>query len=285
MATTRHAQGNLVQLHQYFGKPITSIMAYSTLNQKFGIEANTVLNVGEDILTQYVGIGNGGAFTSANAQGALKLVSSQHLTSHTGLYNQLPYVVRDIANDLTPVERAKYRMRVPFTTSLGASKVAYYLKKIDLTLVTTPVLEQRQIVNNAGVTSTVVTPFAHVQNDLTPTAVQLTNTQAIQVGAKYVAASCMVPFSLTAEESVEFSNACAVIFGDTGYDSITDIALVSGVDRNITTVGGLTYTEAIQARVMSSYPSILTPTILSGGFSMDLKVSVVDGLLEIIEVV
>lgn len=279
---TRHAQGNLVLLHQYFGKPITVAAPYSTLNQRFGIEAATALLPGETIVTQYVAIGNGGAFSSVNAQGAMKLTSSQHLTSHSGLYNQLPYVVRDIANDLSPIERAKYRMRVPFTKG-GSDKVAYYLKKIDLSLVSTPTLEQREIVSSGGVTSVDVTPFNHVQNDLVPTAVQLTNTQVMQVGAKYIAASCMVPFELTAEEYTEFSNACAVMFDDTGFDSITDVALISGVDRVITNLSGVTYTEAIQARVMSSYPSVLTPTILSGGFSMDLKVSVVDGMLEIID--
>ena len=279
---TRHAQGNLVQLHQIFGIPITTASAYSTLNQKFGFQPNAVLNAGDDIITQYVAIGNGGAFPTVNAQGALKMTSSQHLTSHSGLYNQQPFVVRPVSNDLSPAEREKYRGRVEFTKN-SINYAAYYLMKINQAQITTPVLEQREIVESNGITSVNITAFSHTQNDLTPVAVQLTNTQTMQVGSKYIAASCMVPFGMTADQYVEYTNACAIMFGDTGYESITDIALVSGVDRTVTTAGGLTYIEAIQARVMTSYPSILTPTTMNGGFNMNLKVSVIDGMLEIID--
>ena len=106
----------------------------STLNDTLGIESGdpgVPLGTGT---TTYLALGNGGhsGFTTGSALG---ITLKDRIGRFTGLYNIVPWVLREIDDDLTPEELVKYRMR-RIENHDGVSLVAYYLKKVDVSDIT-----------------------------------------------------------------------------------------------------------------------------------------------------
>ncbi len=270
----RTGVAGLVQTGQYVGKPVPAL-PNSTLNQKLGINpdqdipANTVQTV------RYVAIGDGGHDFVVGDSGRKKWEAVRHLPRHTALYNQLPFVLREMDNDLTAAERSKYRLR-RIEEHNGKSYYAYYLRVLDLSDSDVG-MELRHV--EAGVTT--ATPYTPTLEDLNPTPPVLSAGQAVTTAGDYIATSLKVPFTMSPTDITEFNRAMEIIRGETGWGQISEMALVAGVDANVNGLfNGETkqYVDVLRAQVVSYISTAYVTEFQTDGFTMNLDIGNVEPL-------
>ena len=114
-----------LNLHMLAGIPYTPL-ANTTLNEKFGINANITAPDEKYPVMNYFCIGIGG---QSPIQGDKSYISSEHSPIDAALFQHVPFIIRPIKSDLNIEERSKYRLRV-VTTVAGAQYACYYLKEL-----------------------------------------------------------------------------------------------------------------------------------------------------------
>lgn len=249
MNTTRTPSGAMIHLAQLFNKE-PAIAQHSTLNQKFNVEADETLNMGEVPHAGYICIGNAG-HTAAVENNITSIKGVPRLSLAAALYNHMPFVIRPVTDDLSETERAPYRMRV-IEVHGGVSYAAYYLKAF-----------HHSIVN--------------ITSDYTPDASHLDPQHPTTTNSNVLATVAEIPFVLSASEIDNIKEAQQLIHGVEGFATISEIGLVTGVDRDVSVdIDGtaVTYTECIAAQLHSSSnagrlldftQSVSTPTTLTVG--------------------
>lgn len=271
----RTGLAGLLQTNQYIGKGVR-LLPNSTLNQKLNIRPDIDPAADDIPVVQYLAIGNGGHNFIVGGNGRVKWKAVNHTPRHTALYNQLPFVLRLPENDLTPTERARYRLRRQETHN-GVTYIAYYLRVLDLSTTDTE-LELRHVAD--GVTT--ATPWIPTLEDLNPTPPTLNTGEAVYTTGDYIASTAKVPFTLSPEEVQEFVDAVAIIEGEDGYAVISECATVSGIDKAVMgTFGGTqqSYLEAIYTQVTSFISTAWVMEYQTDGITLMIDVGNVEPLL------
>lgn len=271
----RSVYGAALQVAQLMKLPHV-IPAHSTLNEKFNINMNLSITDSDIPSIRYVGIGNGGHKVVVGANNISYNQPIQHLPRHAGLYNQLPFVLRPITNDLSAQERAKYRLRTIIQHG-GVSYAAYYLKTLDLT---GSVVDMEYYTVDNGVTTS--STFAPTSSDLTPTPPDLTSTGVVSTSGDYIAATSQVPFKLTSNDIDEFSNVANILYGSTDYAIISEIALCSGIDKVVTgNFNGVaaSYTEAIGVQINDFISTYLATSYSNQGIDLTFDIGSLEAML------
>lgn len=271
----RTVYGAYLQTCQLLNLPVV-LKPNSTLNEKFNIHTNIAIADSDRPAMLYVGIGNGGHRMVVGSNGIGKPEIIQHTPRHAALYNQLPFVLRLPSADLTPTERANYRLR-RLETHDGTTYVAYYLKKLNMTN-TVPQLELRTVTD--GITSSTV--FSPTIADLNPTPPAINPNGVLTTTGDYIAATGKVPFTMDANEVTEFLNVANIIYGDEGYAMISEIALCSGVDRTV--VGDFNgsssgYIDSIGVQIMNFIGQFVHVPSNNSGIDIEFDVGSVEPLL------
>jgi hypothetical protein len=251
----------------------------STLNEKFNIHSNVAVADTDKPAMRYIGIGNGGHRMVTGTNGIGKPDVIQHVPRNAALYNQLPFVLRLTTEDLTTVERLKYRLR-RLETHDGVTYVAYYLKLLELDAVV-PQLELRTVAD--GVTTS--TEFNPTIADLNPIPPAINSGGVLTTTGDYIAATGKVPFTFSANDVAEFLNVCNIIYGDEGYAMISEIALCSGVDRVVTgDFSGVSigYTDAIGVQICNFISQFIHIPSNNAGIEYMYDVGSVEPLLVLI---
>lgn len=224
---TRTVYGSYLQTCLKLRIPHT-IPAYTTLNEKLGIQSGVTPAPGVYPSVKYFCIGNKGHTSQIGADGIGLNIAAQHRATDAALFNQIPFVLREAANDLTTTERANYGLRREESHG-GVTYIAYYLRRIDMTGVEA---EMQYRTNTNG--TIVVTPFVPTADNLNPTPVLIPSEGSGTVSGDYVTVTSEVDISLSAWEVAELLNVAEVIYGDTSYAIISEIGLCSGVDKAVT---------------------------------------------------
>lgn len=244
--TTRTVYGSYLQTCLKLNRPFV-LQPYTTLNEKLGIQSGVAPAPGVYPSVKYFCIGNKGHANQIGADGIGLTVAAQHRASDAALFNQLPFVLREIANDLTTVERANYALRREETHN-GLTYVAYYMRRIDMTGVE-PETQYRANVNG----SVVVTPFVPTADNLNPTPVEIPPSGVGTVAGDYLIVNAEVNISLSAWEVAELMTAAEIIYGDSSYAIISEIGLCSGVDKAVTVTPSIgvpfNFNEVIAAQI------------------------------------
>lgn len=273
----RTGVASLTQTAQYIGKPLP-ILPNCTLNQKLNISKDVYPTSDEIPTVQYLAIGNGGHDFTIGGNGRVKWRAKHHKARHAALYNQLPFVLRLPEDDLSPSERARYRLRRTEIHN-GVTYIAYYLRVLDFST-TEPVLELRHVED--GITTT--TPYVPTIEDLNPVPPTLVAGEAVETTGDYLASTAKIPFTLSPEEVEEFVNAVSIIEGEDGYAIISEVATVSGIDRSVTTtIAGAqqSYLEAIYAQVTSFISTAWIMEYQTDGITLTIDVGNVEPLLTV----
>lgn len=273
---TRTCYGAALQTSLLLGIPLV-IPANSTLNEKLNIQAGVMFANNELPKMKYMSIGNGGHALTVGANGRPKITSTQHRTTDASLYTPLPFVLRQVNDDLSPLQRANYALR-RVEDHDGVPYIAYYLKRLDYTNVTTS-MQYTTVLDNVT-TSTTFTPN---NSNLNPVVPELSSTGVNVTTGDYVSVTAKFPFSLTAADVTEFENVCQIIYGDTGYDVISEMALCSAVDKIVSSdIGnnGLTfnYNEVIAAQVVAFISGGYIMSFANNGLNIDLDIGAVEPL-------
>lgn len=265
-----------VQTGQYVGKPVP-LLANSTLNQKLGINPDQDISTDAVQVVKYVAIGNGGHDFEVGSNGRKKWKAVHHTSRHTAMYNQLPFVLRTLGNDLTAAQRQRYRLR-RLEEHNGVQYAAYYLRVLDLSNAEVA-MELRHVEN--GVTT--ATPYVPSLEDLNPVPPVLSAGQAVTASGDYVASSCKVTFEMTSEDIQEFNQAMEIIEGESGWAMISEMAVVAGVDATVNGVfngENKQYVDVLRAQITSFIATSYVTEFLTDGIKLNLDIGNVEPLLK-----
>lgn len=232
-----------------------------------------------NIKLQYFCIGNRGHRYIPGAPPAPAYTSPvPHRATDSGLYGWMPFLIRPYASDITGATRAKYRLRRTLLIG-GNLYVAYFAKVLDFT----GVLPETNLViidNGAPISS----PFNPTSASLAPDPTLVTNSLITDNNGSYtsVAATLSIPF--TAQEVTELMNAMDLVYGDSNFAIISEVALCTGVDKLCDTqysdvspytssvIGAGNPTEAVGVQI-ATHISTHYPVVYANdgfGFNLDL---------------
>ncbi len=248
----------------------------STLNQKFDLFPNEIFNSGETPTVKYLTIGNGGHTASMGVDGLPLINPVPHSPRHAALYNHLPFIIREVTEDLTPGERLLYRLRVPRTID-GVNYMCYYAKVLDLSMVE-PKIELRN--NTDGIIT--ATDFTPSLADLNPVKPVIPVNGNITSTGNYLASTAKIEFVMNEAEITELLNACNIIYGSDNYAFISEIGLCSGVDRSLMGNFGdppSAYTEAVGVQIMNFISTAIPAYALSTSITQTIDVGSTSPLL------
>lgn len=243
---------------------------YTTINEKLGILSATAIATSDRPKLGYVTIGNGGHRIVTGGDGVSRPDPIQHKSHDAALYNQLPFVLRAVGDDLPAVDRAKYALR-KLVTYGGNSYIAYYGKRIDVTA-TTVAMEYNAVSAGTTVTS-IYTPTSANLNPVAPAA-----GGGVTPTGDYLSATARVPFALDATDTEEFLSAVEIIYGDRNYGIISEVGLCSGVDKVINTEAGYTFNDVIGCQLTTIINTFFPLTFSNAGIEVEIDVGATEPL-------
>ena len=211
---------------KYPNLPI-EIPKFTTLNEKFGIATNQTLAANEIPGAIYYAIGNQGHRVEIGANEIPLTSPIEHDPTHAALYGHLPFVLRPVMNDLPKEKRDQYALRKELL--IGAEKYyAYYLKRLDFTNAKVNYYKTTVI---DGEETTV--PYVPNSGNLSPLKPKISATSVTTTSSSTVYASTEVTINFNAFDVEELINACKILYNDERYAIISEIAICSGVDRQL----------------------------------------------------
>ena len=278
----RTIYGANLQACLLLNKPLI-VLPHTTINEALGINNTFTLNTNQIPSLGYVIIGNGGFTTTINTAGIPNIKPIQHTARDSELFNQIPFVLRTVNNDLTSGQQQSYRLRKNVTIS-NVAYIAYYAKVLDLSG-TSVSLNEVTINSTTNVTTTV--PFVPSINDLNPTAQTLSSSGQNVTTGQYLTATGIVPFNLSSSDIIELLNVAQILYGDQGYANIAEIGLCSGVDTTITgTFNGVSsnYTEVGVMQIATFVTEFVNCPSSNNGANFAFDIGAVEPLLALTSV-
>lgn len=211
----------------------------TTINYKRGVYPDMVPVATP--LIRYFGWGIGGHYNVDDTNIQAPYVPKQR---DMDLYRPMPFRLVPLDEDLTPLERQNYRMRVR-EEHHGQSYWAYYLKTI--------VYDEQGIqITRVNPTTGVEEPYELNELDLTPTPEKPSTDGVTENIVPQINVHTRLTLRLSGTEVLEAIN---VIFnGDMRYASVSEWGIYTGEDRSVSGVdhnnNNFNYTEAIYARLV-----------------------------------
>lgn len=240
---TRTIYSSYIQAHQFLGLTL-ELPPNSTLNQRLNILPDAVVPEGVWPWARYFCIGLGGHAQTAGADGIGLTREVQHKATDAAQYKPLPFVLRAVNDDLTPLERTKYALR-RLETHNSVNYVAYYLRRIDMDGVVVEMQIRTQ--NEDG--SETITTFVPTTDDLVPTPPDLDNLGVNPLEGKHAVVTARLPITMNADEMKELMDAAKIIYGDERYAIISELALCTGADQVIQLSDSSNFREAIGVQI------------------------------------
>jgi hypothetical protein len=221
----------------------------STLNERFGIQQNVFPDASELPSLGYFVIGNGGHKWSTGANGMGIPVPVQHRGTDASCFSPIPFVLREQANDLTVTERARFALRRTETHG-GKAYFAYYARRMDKSAVAAAM----ELVHVADGVST-VSAFTPDSSNLNPTPPTVVPDSVNVTTGDFTAITAKIGLDLSDWDIAELRNVAKVIYDDEKYAIVSEVGLVTGVDKVVSSPGPgnttITQNEVIVAQVAS----------------------------------
>lgn len=242
----RTIYGDGLQHAKYLGLPYQP-QPKTTLNERFEVNAGVQLPLGKYPYTVYYAIGDGGhSFELGNNQRP-RIKYLEHYPEDAACYTPVPFVLRPIGNDLSAAQRAMYGIR-RVETYMGVQYYAYYLKRLD-----TSKVDQQYWRITVKDGQEVPTPFVPDTANLNPVPRDLPPTGVVTSDGSYLTVSSIVTLDFNEFDAMELRNVAKVIYDDEELAIVSEIAFVSGADRDVTVPSGaqgnVNFKEVICAQV------------------------------------
>ena len=222
----------------------------TTMNEKFDILKERRVPSTVYPTLKYFSIGNGGADVVFDA-----LKNSAHSPVSAALYNEVPFVIRDINNDITDSEKTKYRFR-KVTNINGTDYIEYYLKAIDVVKLDN-IFFDVQIENNVPVLDILETDNNNILFPVPKTEGEVVTDDK----TSFVAKSSQVMFTLTLSEIAELKEVFRIKYNEEN-PTINELALCTGIDT--TMEDGSKEAYAVQAAFFAPLSYDLSTMLLEG---------------------
>lgn len=265
----RTVYGAVVQTSLLTGTPI-DYAAFTTLNEKFGIQATTLPTQLQRPVLGYLVVGNGGHLIKTGADSTMVPVIVQHKTTDSALFRHMPLVLRETNDDLTAPQQQNYALR-KLENHDGIDYYAYYAKR--LTLSNTVVQMELKTVSG-GITTTV--PFVPNSSNMNPIPVVVPPGGANSTSGSYVTATDKINIEFTDWEIAEYLNVAKVIYGDDDFAIISEIGLCTGVDKPAGT-----FNEVIGCQIATHLGCYYAMKQLQNGLDILVDVGVTEPLYNI----
>lgn len=229
------------------------LLKYMTLNEVYGILADESIGVkhGKDFVMGYFGIGIGGSRSIGNDSFGLEdRQVYQHKATDFNAYHPIPFLIRELSNDIDPIQREMFRMRV--VRPIGDKiYVMYFLKKINFDDFK-PSLKVGTRDPNTGAENSY--PYIPKKEDIQPTPGVLTTVDSIPLSDTYVNGNGKLDLSLNVDDLNEVRNVCRILYGNANKAAINEMYVVHGIetkyDGEIDQGGTVNYSE-LQSAVCS----------------------------------
>ena len=200
---------------------------FSTLNQHFGVQVSATANpLPVDTYPQikYLALGRGGHKYAQGAQPQAALIDIlRHGPTDARLFEHIPFVVRDVANDLSAGEQANYRMRTVVNIA-GTDYAHYWLKVIDTNAIT-PETRVIQILDGVIIDDQ---PYSPSNASLNPAPIDVDNNDLNLADGRYITVRSSLGLTLAETDILEILDAIDIIYGDARYATISEVGIVSG---------------------------------------------------------
>lgn len=242
----RTCYASYLQTTKYLGLTPFRVIAHTTLNEKFGVQNGIVPSATEIPNVRYMVIGNMGHYTVKADDGSDETENRIHRSNHAALYNHIPFVLREVNDDIPAGQRDLYCLRTAESHN-GKNYIAYYGRRIDVAGVQ-PSLLEIEIINGIPTTK----PYTPTVDDLNPVPPEISNNGTVIGSNRNISASAIVRVSLTADEIIEITNAHRIRTNSQRSPVISEIGLCSGVDRRVDASGSggaFQYLEVIACQV------------------------------------
>lgn len=276
IGVTRTVYGTYLQTIKNLNLPF-ALVENTTLNEKFDVQAGVEPSVADTPGMRYFAIGNLGHKTVKADDGSDESVPVPHRATDAGLYGQIPFVLREVTNDLPQHIRDRYALRVQETHD-GVNYFAYYLRRIPMQDVVAQ-LQHVEVVDGVATT----TPFVPTTDNLNPERPEISNTGVVLGSSSSTSASAILTVELGPDDIAEILHAHKIRTGSTRSPVISEIALCSGVDKLVQGSSGgsgtFTYNEVLACQVnvhVSTYHALGYAT---NGATFTLDVGGVEPLL------
>lgn len=238
--------GAYLQTAQLLGLPMQHPVN-CTMNQALGVLPDVTPTGYETPRLKYFGISNKGHYSVMLPGDILSTDEIPSSYTDAAMYNNIPFVVREVTDDLTPAERKAYRMR-RLEVHGGTAYAVYYLKAIDITETVVKMI-YREVADGRATDNEFIPTLGNLfPVPKTPEGiVNATN----ETTGLYGGTSAIINFTLTEAEVNDIRDACRILYGSEKTAIISKLGLYTGVDRELS--GGedntnVARTEAIRVQ-------------------------------------
>lgn len=273
---TRTVYGSKLQSSKLLGLQHV-IDANTTLNEKFDIQSGVMPNPADDPDVRYFAIGRGGHRPITGADGIAYTTPINHRASDAACFHHMPFVLRDVNNDLTPEQRSKYALRKQETHG-GYNYFAYYLKRLDLNGVV-PEMRYTQVVD--GVETTV--PYTPTSSNLNPEPPEVSSSGVTTTDGNYLSTTASIKVAFDANDVLELLEVARIIYGNELVAVVSEIALCSGVDKIVPGPaaggGNISYSEAIGVQVATHITTHYPMAFSNQGFEFTIDLGATEPLI------
>lgn len=278
---TRTIYGARLQTELLLGLPHAHV-ANTTLNEKFDVHPGVSPSTGEKLALKYLGIGVGGHRHAVGADSIPYTDPIEHDPRDAAAYRPIPFILREVGNDLSPLERSRYAMR-RLETINGSNYIAYYLRRISMDQVApTMVLNVPQSGQGTGDPVITQTPFVPTGANLNPTPNPVSPTSAVSTDGSYLSTSATLMIGFSETEVSELLNVARIKWDNERLAVVSEFQLVAGVDQVVTsTIGGasINYQEALMATVVGHVATDYTMANFNKGLEHALELGAIEPLL------
>ncbi len=280
---TRTIYGAKLQTELLLGLPYTHV-PNSTLNERFDVFPTTRPSNGEVPTLGFLGIGVGGHRQMSGADGIPYNDNYEHDPADGSLYRPIPFILREVGDDLSPLERQRYAMR-RLETINGTNYIAYYLRRLNLADVK-PMMTLNVPQTSTGSNKPVIvtTEFVPTGANLNPTPPNIPPGSTITTDGSYLAATATLTVGFSEDDVSELLNVGRIKWGNEKLVMISEMQLVAAVDQPMSSsIGGatITYAEAIEALGIAYVSTELSMANLTKGVNHSLEVGAIEPLRKV----
>lgn len=275
-STTRTIYGAKLQTSMLLDLDF-DMVANTTLNEKFGIQSGVAPNAGVLPSLKYFCIGNGGHRLITGADEIPYTSSIPHRASDAALFNHLPFVLREENNDLSSAERATYGLRREEVID-GTNYFAYYAKRLDLTGVDNALY--RTTVTDGVVSSA---PFVPTSSNLNPEQPEEGSVGVTETEGDLLSTTALIDVNFNENDVEELLAVAEIIYGNSNLAVISEIGLMTGVDRVVTVPGAgntnFNFNEILVAQIAMHVTAFYSMAFATNGFNFQIQMGATEPLL------
>lgn len=217
---------------------------FTTLNEHFGVQAGIAPDKGVYPNLQYMVIGNKGHKIITGPDGSPAFGDYEYMCDQVTCYGHIPFIVREINNDITPGERERYALRVVKEYN-GTTYVLYYARRIDLSNARAVFKCVRQ---KDGLKET--ESYTYTTDNMHAVPPRYDSNGTIIGTEVSLFTSTTITISFSAEEVADIIQGYRIINNTTVAPVLSEIGLCSGVDKSVPLIGtNIYYNEVIACQV------------------------------------